>query len=223
MEYNTNLKRMAFPEYGRNIQLMVDYAVECKEPEKKEKLVKAIIEIMGNLNPHLRDIEDFKHKLWDQLAIMSDFKLELNSPYPLPNKDSLNTKPNRVEYFEGELKYKHFGRIVENLIKKALKIDNKEEKYYLIKTNTNHMKKSYLLWNKENIADEVIFETLKDISKGQLIVEDGSLKLDDSQNFMNKKSASNNQNRNRNRSMMKNQRTQRGNHQNNNNRWQKKK
>jgi hypothetical protein len=194
MEYNTSNKTLTFPEYGRNVQMLVDYVVNLTDPVDKEKSVKAIIAVMGNLNPQLRDNPDFKHILWDHLAIMSDFKLTEYSPYPIPDKNNLHTKPAPIERYDKDMKYPTFGRIVENLMEKCKTIDDPDRKNEMIKNITNHMKKSYLLWNKENINDEVIFKVLKEISAGELEVQQSGLKLIDGREFMKSKSRQNNQN-----------------------------
>lgn len=193
MEYNTSRKRMAFPEYGRNIQLLIDYAQTIEDTERQDVVVQSIITIMGNMNPHLRDVADFKHKLWDHLAIMSDFTLPKNSPYAPPSREQLHTKPSKVDYAGGELKHRHFGRIIETLIQKAETIEDPVRKHNLIKTITNHMKKSYILWNKENVSDEVIFDALKDISNGKLEVKDTNFKLVDCEDFITKTNPKNKQ------------------------------
>ena len=195
MEYNKTRKKLAIPEYGRNIQLLIDDLFNIKDQDQLDRAVKAVITIMGNMNPHLRDVPDFKHKLWDHLAIMSDFKLNFNSPYPMPQPKDLNSKLARIPYNDGEIKHKHFGRIVENLIKKAEEITDEDARRELIKAITNHMKKSYLMWNKENVSDEVIFEALKDMSHGKLTVEESDdIKLFDSQDFITPKRMQNRSN-----------------------------
>jgi len=171
MEYNTLNNTLAFPEYGRNIQKLIEYAISIEDETERNNVAKAIIDIMGNLNPHLRDISDFTHKLWDHLAIMSDFKLQFNSPYPTPVKEELFKKPNRIPYKNGEVKYKHFGRTIEELIRLAVEMEDEDRKNALIKIITNHMKKSYHLWSKDTVADEVIFDALRELSRSKLIVD----------------------------------------------------
>ncbi|MCQ2975651.1 MAG: DUF4290 domain-containing protein [Bacteroidales bacterium] len=198
MEYNTGRKKLACPEYGRNIQLLIDYAQTIENPIEQDRFVREIITIMGNMNPHLRDVPDFKHKLWDHLAIMSDFKLPKNSPYPMPERDNLSTKPIKVEYSGGEMMYPEYGRIIEKLIKKAITIDDPDRQNELKKTISNHIKKANLLWGKD-ISDEAIFKILKDISQGQLEVQEGIGKLIDGQDFINKNKSRNNNRNNNNR------------------------
>ena len=184
MDYNTSRKKLACPEYGRNIQLLVDYAKTIKDPEELDRTVKAIIQIMGSMNPQLRDIPDFKHKLWDHLNIMADYELNIQSPYPTPEKEDLDTKPARLEYNDGELLYPEYGRIIEKLIKKAVSIKDPARRNELNRTISNHIKKTNLLWGKD-MSDEDIFHILKDISHGKLEVQDNIGKLIDSSGFIN--------------------------------------
>ena len=171
MEYSTNRNKLILPEYGRNIQKMVEYASAIEDKEKRNLAAQEIINIMGNMNPHLRDINDFKHKLWDQLMLMSDFKIDIKSPVPIPEKEFFEEKPKRVEYTGGNLKYRYLGRIMQKLILAATEIEDEEKKAELVKIITNHMKKSYLLWNKDIVEDKLIFDKLKELSDGKLEVE----------------------------------------------------
>lgn len=171
MEYSTGRNHLILPEYGRNIQKMVEHVITIEDREERNKAAQEIINIMGRMNPHLRDINDFKHKLWDQLMLMSDFKLDIDSPYPTPTRETFEEKPKKIEYTTGKLKYRYLGRIMEKLVRAATELENEEEKAELIKIITNHMKKSYLLWNRDSVEDKVIFDTLKEISDGKLEVE----------------------------------------------------
>ncbi len=171
MEYSTNRNKLILPEYGRNIQKMVEYASGIEDREKRNLAAQEIINIMGNMNPHLRDINDFKHKLWDQLMLMSDFKIDIESPFPIPEKEFFEEKPKKVEYTGGNLRYRYLGRIMQKLIGAATEIEDKEKKAELVKIITNHMKKSYLLWNKDIVEDKLIFDKLKELSNGKLEVE----------------------------------------------------
>lgn len=184
MEYNTSHTAMRFPEYGRNIQLLIDYAIGIEDPVDQEKSTKAIVATMGSLNPQVRENPDYKHILWDHLCIMSDFKLAKHSPFPVPEVEALNSKPEPIEIDTDPMKYPTFGRIIEHLIEKCKTIDDPELKNSFIEAITNHMKKSYLLWNKENINDEVIFKVLKEISEGELEVTDENLTLVSASEFM---------------------------------------
>lgn len=167
-DYNTLKNKLILPEYGRNIQKLVEYAMTIEDREKRNIAAQEIITILGNMNPHLRDINDFKHKLWDHLALMSNFQLDIDSPFPTPKKETFDEKPKKLILNNTEIKYKHFGRIIAKLIKQAVEIEDKEKKEALIEIITNHMKKSYLMWNKEIVSDDLIFESLKELSDGKL-------------------------------------------------------
>ncbi len=176
---------MVLPEYGRNIQKMVEYAVQIEDREERNKASRAIIAIMGNLNPHLRDVSDFKHKLWDHLFIISDFKLDIDSPYQKPTPEILFEKPKQVPYKNYDIRYKHYGKIIELLIKEASEFKEGEERDALIRLIANHMKKCYLTWNREVVDDKSIFENLKTLSGGKIVVGD-ELKLADTRDILSK-------------------------------------
>ncbi len=168
MEYNTSRKKLVLPEYGRNIQKMVELTKAEPDKEKRNKMAQAIIAIMGNMNPHLRDIADFKHKLWDHLAIISEFDLDIDSPYDPPIIETLQEKPESVPYNNKDAKFKHYGQTIEKMVKVAIDMEDGELKEILIQLIANHMKKSYLTWNKEAVADELIFKDLKVLSGGKI-------------------------------------------------------
>jgi len=185
MDYNTNRKKMALPEYGRNIQNMVDYLLTIEDREKRNRSAQTVIDVMGNLFPHLRDVQEFKHKLWDHLAIMSDFKLDIDYPYDPPTPDSLLERPNVVPYNQHYIKYKHYGRTIELMIKEADKFEG-EEREIMISQLANQMKKSYLAWNKDAVEDDKIFGDLEELSEGVLQPAD-DLQLADSKSLIGKK------------------------------------
>lgn len=184
MEYNTSRKRMVLPEYGRNVQKMIEYAITIEDREERNKLARAIISIMGNMNPHLRDIADFKHKLWDHLAIISEFKLDIDSPYETPKIEVLTKKPDPVPYKDKESTYKHYGQTMELLIQEAIKFDEGEEKKALIELIANHMKKSYLTWNKDSVDDQHIFKDLYELSGGKLRLSTNDVKLTETKDIL---------------------------------------
>lgn len=167
-DYNTQRKRMALPEYGRNVQKMIEHVKTIKDPEERNRAARTIIQIMGNLNPNLRDVTDFKHKLWDHLMIISNFDLDVDSPYPAPDILKLVEKPNRVPYHSGEIKYMHYGRIVELLIESASAMEDGEEKEYLTSLILNQMKKDYLTWNPGLVSDEILIRDMDRMSGGRL-------------------------------------------------------
>jgi len=175
MDYNTSLPKMIIPEYGRNIQKMIDFAMTVKDREERNKVARAIIDVMGQLNPHLRDVTDFKHKLWDHIFIISDFKLDVDSPYPMPTAETFQTKPDRVAYPSNDIRYKHYGKTVERIIAKGKEYPDGAEKDALVEQIANLMKRSYLTWNRDSVNDEVILKQLEELSKGQLKLADISL------------------------------------------------
>jgi hypothetical protein len=181
--YNTERKRLVLPEYGRNIQKMVDFILTIEDREERNRAARALISIMGNLNPHLRDISDFKHKLWDHLQIMSDFKMDIDSPYEKPTPEVLFEKPKPIPYSNYNIKFKHYGRITELMIKEAVNYPEGKEREALIRLIANHMKKCYLTWNREVVTDDIIFEDLKALS-GEKIVVDKEMKLSDSRDIL---------------------------------------
>lgn len=172
MEYNTSLTKLIIPEYGRNVQKMVHSIIAIEDREKRNHQAKSIIEVMGNLNPHLRDVPDFKHKLWDHLFIMSDFHLDVDSPYDRPSKESFEEKPEMLKYSDNNIKYRHYGKILPLIIKRTIDLDEGEYKDFLVFTIANHMKKSYLTWNKANVEDEVILKHLSQISDDKLSMKE---------------------------------------------------
>jgi hypothetical protein len=176
MEYNTSLPKMIIPEYGRNIQKMIDFAMSVEDREERNRVARAIIDVMGQLNPHLRDVTDFKHKLWDHLFIISEFNLDVDSPYPKPTPETFQTKPDRVSYPSNDIRYKHYGKTVERIINKAKEYPEGDEKNALVEQIANLMKRSYLNWNRDSVNDEVIINQLDELSKGQLKADTSILK-----------------------------------------------
>lgn len=167
-DYNTTRPQMIIPEYGRNIQKMIAHAVELEDKEERNKMANAIISVMGQLNPHLRDIADFKHKLWDHLFIISDYKLDVDSPYPIPDKETILKKPERLNYPQKDIKFKHYGKTIEILIEQAILIEDAQEKKALLAIIANLMKKTYLTFNRDSVNDELIISDLKMLSKNKL-------------------------------------------------------
>lgn len=174
MDYNSNRKNLILPEYGRHIQKMVNHAVTIEDREERTKCAKTIIGIMGNMFPHLRDVNDFKHKLWDHLAIMSDFKLDIEYPYDVLEKETLLKKPEKIPYKDSKISYLHYGELVEKMIAQAVFIEDETERKHLIVMIANHMKKSLSFWNKDSVTDDRIFNDLETLSKGKLTVEEGT-------------------------------------------------
>ncbi|MFT3740705.1 MAG: DUF4290 domain-containing protein [Breznakibacter sp.] len=173
MDYNSSRKKLVLPEYGRHIQQMVNHAVTIEDREERMRCAKTIIGIMGTMFPHLRDVHDFKHKLWDHLAIMADFKLDIDYPYEVPEPAMFQTKPAKVPYQNSRIRYMHYGRIVQELIEKAISHSDENEKKVLIQLIAGHMKKSLMTYNKDSATDERVIDDLKLLSNGKLILESG--------------------------------------------------
>lgn len=206
LEYNTERQKLIIPEYGRHIQKMIDHAVSTEDVEERNKIAKAIIGVMGNLQPHLRDVPDFQHKLWDQLFIMSDFRLEVDSPYPKPSKEVLQERPEPLEYPQNFPKYRFYGNNIKRMIDVANSWEEGDMKVALEYAIANHMKKCYLNWNKDTVEDSVIFKHLLELSNGKIDLASKEENLSDSSNLMkhkkkfsNKNQQRNNKNNNRNR------------------------
>jgi hypothetical protein len=188
--YNTSRKRLILPEYGRHIHEMVDMIIAMETKEERNRAARGIINVMGSLFPHLRDVPDFKHKLWDHLAIISEFKLDIDWPYPLPTPETLAEKPRKVPYEQGGIKYKHYGKLLESIIKKASTMDDNAEKEVLLSIIANLLKKHYLTWNREAVNDQTIFNDLREISKGKINIGLEQVRLSETRDILNNKNKS---------------------------------
>lgn len=187
IEYNTERPHLIIPEYGRHIQKMVDHAISLEDKEKRNKCVKSIISVMGNLNPHLRDVPDFQHKLWDQLFIISDFKLDVESPFPMPSKEELSEPPEPLDYPQNFPKYRFYGNNIKRMIDVANKWEEGDMKEGLVITIANHMKKCFLNWNKDTVEDKVIFNHLFELSDEKIDIRNSNEELSDSQGLLKNK------------------------------------
>ncbi len=172
MDYNSNRNKLVLKEYGRHVQKIVEACVEIKDREKRNIFAKELIELMGQLNPHLRNVEDFRHKLWDHLFIMSDYKLDVDSPYPIKDRAEIEKRPARLHYPQSRIKYKHYGKNVETLVAKAIKTEDPEKQAGFTQCIGNFMKLVYQNWSKENVNDETIKNDLRLLSKGALVISD---------------------------------------------------
>lgn len=184
LEYNSERPHLIIPEYGRHLQKLIEQAVELADREERNKAARYIISVMGSLNPHLRDVPDFQHKLWDQIFIMSDFKLDVDSPYPIPSKEMLAQKPERLSYPQNYPKYRFYGNNIKYMIDVANKWEEGEMKNALIMVIANHMKKSYLSWNKDTVKDDVIFEHLYELSGGRINLQATEEELSNTSDLM---------------------------------------
>jgi len=194
IEYNTEREHLIIPEYGRHLQKMVNYAKELPTKEERNKVAKSIINVMGNMQPHLRDVPDFQHKLWDQLFIIADFELDADSPYPTTTKEELNERPKPLEYPQNFPKYRFYGNNIKTMIDVANTWEHGDLKEALTYTIANHMKKCFLNWNKDTVEDYVIFNHLFELSDGKIDLKGSEEDLTDSTTLMRNKTKYSNTN-----------------------------
>ncbi|HTN21753.1 MAG TPA: DUF4290 domain-containing protein [Pelobium sp.] len=169
-DYNTSREKLILAEYGRNVQNMVEYIIALPTKEERNRYAQVVIDMMGFLNPHLRDVPDFKHKLWDHLQIISKFRIDVDSPYPTPTIEEINFKPEVLSYPQKRIKFKHYGHTVEMMIKKAKEITEPEKRAHMVSSIANFMKMAYVVWNKDHVADDQILSDLSILSNGELDV-----------------------------------------------------
>ncbi|MCL6296114.1 DUF4290 domain-containing protein [Jejuia spongiicola] len=184
LEYNTEREHLIIPEYGRHMQKMINHAKTRETKEERNKLAKAIISVMGNMQPHLRDVPDFQHKLWDQLFIMSNFELDADSPFPKPSKELLEEGPEPLKYPQNHPKYRFYGNNIKTMIDVANTWEESELKNALLFTIANHMKKCFLNWNKDTVEDAVIFNHLFELSNGKIDLRNSEEDLSASSSLM---------------------------------------
>ena len=192
LEYNTEREHLIIPEYGRHLQKMINHAIAQDSKEERNKLAKAIISVMGNMQPHLRDVPDFQHKLWDQLFIMSDFKLDADSPFEKPSKETLSLVPEPLAYPQNYPKYRFYGNNIKTMIDAAAKWEEGEMKNALVFTIANHMKKSFLCWNKDTVEDVVIYDHLFELSGGKFDIRNTDKTLTESSHLLKMQRKTNN-------------------------------
>jgi len=186
LEYNSEREKLIIPEYGRHIQKLVNHCVALEDRETRNEMAEAIVHVMGNMQPHLRDVPDFQHKLWDQLFIMSDYRLDVDTPYPKPEREVLQAKPEPLAYPRSASKYRFYGNNIQIMIDTALTWEEGEMKDALVYAIANHMKKCYLNWNKDTVDDDVILSHLEELSGGKLTLKDKDV-LSESKDLMKQK------------------------------------
>ncbi len=172
MEYNTARNKMTIPEYGRNIQKMVRYVLEIEDRKERTEAANRIVEIMANMHPQIREVSDYNHKLWDHLYFISDFKLDVDSPFPPPEKTVITRRPGRLEYSEDRIRFKHYGKHLAKMIKYAAELEEGPEKKEITFMIANQMKRSYLNWNRDSVSDRLILNQLDEFSGGKLKLEE---------------------------------------------------
>jgi hypothetical protein len=193
MEYNTARELMQIPEYGRNIQKMIEYAKTIVDKEERNRAANSIIKVMGQVNPYLKNNEDLTHKLWDHMFIISDFDFDVDSPFPKPLREDFETGPDRIPYPENEIAYRHYGRVIEQMIKKVSEEENEEERVKMGVAVCNMMKRAYLNWNRDSVEDRVIKKDLRELSGGKISVPE-DVELIDSKELIDPATKSNNNN-----------------------------
>ncbi len=177
LEYNTQKEKLVLPEYGRNVQQMVDYCMTLQDRNERNACAAAIVGIMSNLFSSQRDVEDFNKMLWNQLAIMSDFKLDIDYPCEVIKPENLHSKPDRVPYDFTPIRFKHYGKILEQLIGIAADMPEGEEREQLVLLIAHHMKKMMLAVNKDGVDDDKIFKDLAFYSKGKIVLSTETCQL----------------------------------------------
>ena len=177
MEYNTQRRRLPLPEYGRSVQNMVDYALTIEDRDERQRCAETIVNIMEGMFPSLRDMPDFKRKLWDHLAVMADFKLDIDYPYEVVKPEELEVKPEVIPYASSNIRYRHYGRCIQEMMSKACAMPESEERDELLRLIAAQMKKEYVLWNKEGVEDCKIIEDIREYSDGQINPSEDQLKL----------------------------------------------
>ena len=223
MNYNTDRNDIEMREYGRHLQKMVDYAVSLPDRKERQKVAENIIQLMGILNPQLRNAADYKHKLWDHIFIISNFKLDVDSPYPKPTEDTARIKPADLPYPQKRIRLKHYGKNVEALVEKAINMEDEGKKEIFTEIIGNFMKMAYKNWSNEEVSNELIKEDMKSLSRGELEISadmniESMTRNQQSQRKFSSNQNRNNQNRNRNQGQNRNQGPNRNNNNNNNNR-----
>lgn len=172
MSYNTQREKLSIPEYGRNVQGLVDYALTIEDRAKRTAFANIIINAMAQVNPSVRELSDYRHKLWDHLFIISDYRLDVDFPYPKPVREELDTKPERLQYKSSMIRFRPYGKLIENVIDKVIEMPEGEEKNTLIGMIAQYLKKAYLQWNVSSCDDEMILRHFEELSHGQLKLQE---------------------------------------------------
>jgi hypothetical protein len=172
LEYNTQRGHILISEYGRNVQKMVEMTIRIEDREKRTKAAQNIVNVMALLNPQVRELVDYKQKLWDHLFIISDFKLDVDSPFPPPAKDVTKVKPDHMNYPASDIRYKYYGKVMQDMIRQIAQLPEGPNRTQITQNLANFMKMSYLTWNKDTVDDTTIFKHLDELSKGEMKMDD---------------------------------------------------
>lgn len=199
MEYNTTRNQLLMAEYGRNVQKMVEHLLTIEDRDKRTKNAVAIVELMGILNPSLKAVEDYKHKLWDHLHQIADFQLDVDCPYPVPTREQVREKPKPLSYPQKRIRNRHFGKNLTMLIEQALEEKDDEKRQSMTQLIGYYMKLAYINWHREPVHDDMIRSELAELTEGKLMYEQGGYKVyfDNNRNYKgrNNRKGGNNNNR----------------------------
>lgn len=171
MEYNTTRKKLIIPEYGRNIQKMISWAMEHEDRNERTKIAYLIVDIMAKSNQNIYDSDDYRHKLWDHLHVISEFKLDVDAPFPKPPQDLFEESPEKLKYSDNKIRFKHYGNNIAKMFEKANEFEEGKEKDGLIDFLANHLKKLYLLWNRNSVQDDMIKDHVSLLSNGKITAD----------------------------------------------------
>lgn len=173
MDYNTSREKLAMPEYGRNVLKMVEQLKSIPDKEKRSEQAHAVVKVMEILNPGVHLQEDYEHKLWDQLYMIAGFDLDIDSPYPCPVAEEFSTDPVALPMKNSKIKASHYGRNIEKIINLLSEEEDGEIKTEMIRSLATYMRQQYLIWNKDSVADETIFNDIEKLSEDRLKVPEG--------------------------------------------------
>ena len=173
MDYNTQREKLILPEYGRYVQKMVEMVKTIPDREKRNEQIRAVVQVMAQLNPQVREMVDYKHKLWDHMQMMAGYDIDIDSPYPVPDRKDLETKPQPIPIEKRPVKAACYGRNIENMIMLIADREDDEAKREMIRALALYMRQQYLIWNKDSVADATIFADIERLSEGRLKVPEG--------------------------------------------------
>ncbi|MCB9261293.1 MAG: DUF4290 domain-containing protein [Flavobacteriales bacterium] len=177
MDYNTQMEPLTISEYGRSFQEMVTHVCNLPDKAKRTELANTLIQVMINLNPEVKSLEDYKQKLWDHLYIISDYKLDVDTEYNMPVREHIEQKPRPIPYKDELIKFRFYGRNLQTMVEQALDIKDKEIQTAFINYIASFMVNSSRNWNDENLDKIAVIEHLRTLSKGQLKLTEDDLQI----------------------------------------------
>ena len=183
MEYNTQREQLKIADYGRNVVKLIEYCKTLPDREERTRMANTIIDVMAQVNPKVKERADYRHTLWDHMMFMSNYTLDVDSPYPVSPEEPIQMNPNRIERRESGIRYRHYGRALEDMIKAVAEMPESEERNVLTQHIANTMKRQYLQWNRDSVDDALIEEQLAELSEGRLSLPEG-FKFRDSQEYL---------------------------------------